>query len=56
VPFADVQKEIEERLLEEKRVESRQAVRDQIRSKGNIVTMVEPLVRTTSAGTSSDQP
>lgn len=56
VPFADVQKEIEQRLLEEKRIEARQAVRDQLRGKGNIVSMVEPLVKTTSAGTSSGQP
>lgn len=49
VPFADVQKEIEEQLLNQKRTEARQSVRDQIRSKGNITTVVEPVVKSTSA-------
>lgn len=49
VPFADVQKEIEEQLLNKKRTEARQTVRDQIRNKGNITTVIEPAVKTTSA-------
>jgi parvulin-like peptidyl-prolyl isomerase len=49
VPFADVQKEIEEQLLTQKRTEARQTVRDQIRNKGNITTVIEPAVKTTSA-------
>jgi parvulin-like peptidyl-prolyl isomerase len=37
IPFADVQKEIEEQLLEQKRQQAREAVREQLRAAGTVV-------------------
>jgi parvulin-like peptidyl-prolyl isomerase len=42
VPFADVQKEIEEQLLNQKREQAREAVREELRASGTVVMAGQP--------------
>lgn len=42
IPFADVQQEIEEKMLTEQKQKARESVREEIRKKGHVVMIVEP--------------